>query len=332
VATLEINNVTKRYKAKTAEITAVDGVSFNVDAGEVVGFVGPNGAGKSTLIKMITGLAIPTEGSVSVCGFDNNTKRKQALSNIGAVVENPDLYLEWTGLENLKYLMSISTPDDKRSKEYDAARIDELLKLVGLFDRRKDKVRSYSLGMKQRLGIAQALLSDPKLLVLDEPANGLDPTGIKEIRDILRRLASEHNMAVLVSSHQLSELQQTCDRFIVINKGKVVAAPTKDELSGGQGRLILSVDDVIRAKDILKDRFLIEAKMIANGKLEVVSEMDAAVLTKELILSGIMVSGAERTQATLEDLYMSLTVKKQDAPQPFDEFSKPPDDTSSKPS
>ena len=209
MSVLEVKNVTKVYKGQhgRAPLKAVDGLSFSVGSGEIVGFVGPNGAGKSTMLKMITGLSIPTSGQILIEGHDITKERVKALSSIGTIVENPDMYLDWTGENNLKYLFSLQS--EKFSKEERDKRIESVLKLVGLYDRRKDLARKYSLGMKQRLGIAQALLNKPTLLVLDEPTNGLDPEGIKEIRDILIHLARSYNMAILVSSHLLAEMQMT---------------------------------------------------------------------------------------------------------------------------
>ncbi|NLL56273.1 MAG: ABC transporter ATP-binding protein [Clostridiales bacterium] len=315
MAVLEIKDITKIYRASgKSKITAVSGVSFNVDAGEVVGFIGPNGAGKSTTLKIITGLARATSGAVAIEGNDIVKSRVKAMKNVGAIVEAPDMYLDWTGLENMKYLASISNiemPSDMgeySKKEVILDRIDELLKLVGLYERRKDKVRSYSLGMKQRLGIAQALLSRPKLLVLDEPNNGLDPSGIIEMRNIILHLAHELNMAVLVSSHQLAEMQLLCDRFIIIDKGKIIATPNKAELfeQNIDAAVTIATDNIVGARDLLKEKFDIEATL-KNGHIEFTTAIDVGEITKELILSGINVKGVQRKEATLEELFIKLT-------------------------
>jgi ABC-2 type transport system ATP-binding protein len=317
MAVLEISDVTKIYRASgKSQITAANGVTFNVDAGEVVGFIGPNGAGKSTTLKIITGLAKATSGKVSIEGQDIRKKRVLAMKNVGAIVEAPDMYMDWTGLENMKYLAGISNIEmpnemgEYSSKEIIASRIEELLKLVGLFDRRKDKVRSYSLGMKQRLGIAQALLSRPRLLVLDEPNNGLDPNGIIEMRNIILHLAQELKMAVLVSSHQLAEMQLLCDRFVIIDKGKIIATPTKAELAEQsiESTIVIATDNIVGAKDVLKEKFEIDAEL-KSGHIEFKTVVDIGEITKELILSGINVKGIKRRESTLEDMFIRLTAK-----------------------
>src|SRR5713226_8711842 len=183
--------------------TIVDGVSFSLNPGEVFGFLGPNGAGKTTTIRMLVGLIKPTAGSVTICGFNVRRDFEKALSNVGCIVENPDLYRFMTGRENLEHFarMLRVAPEE----------IERVAELVALAHRLDQRVGTYSLGMRQRLGIAQALLGKPKLLILDEPANGLDPAGIREIRELLRNLAAE-GMSVFVSSHLLAEVELMCDR------------------------------------------------------------------------------------------------------------------------
>lgn len=317
MAVLEVKNLTKIYsKNNKQQLIAVNDISFTAEAGEVVGFIGPNGAGKSTTIKMITGLANPTGGNVYIEEFDTSKDRISAMKNVGAIVENPDMYLEWSALENLKYLASISNidmPQDMQGytgKEILNNRIDEMLKLVGLYERRNDKVRKYSLGMKQRLGIAQALLSRPKLLILDEPNNGLDPAGIKEMRNIICHLAHELNMAILVSSHQLAEMQLMCDRFIIISKGKIIASCDKTALNeGSEGKtIIIATDNIVGAKDLLKEKFNIDVVM-NNGAVEFTTKVDTGEITKELILAGISVRGINQKEKSLEDVFMNLTQK-----------------------
>lgn len=317
MAVLEVNDITKVYTRQgKAHIVAVSDVSFNVEAGEVVGFIGPNGAGKSTTLKIITGLAKANKGKVSIEGHDIVKERTLAMKNVGAIVEAPDMYLDWTGLENMKYLASISNieyPEDLggfTKKEIIQNRIEELLKLVGLFERRTDKVRSYSLGMKQRLGISQALLSRPKLLVLDEPNNGLDPSGIIEMRNIILHLAREFKMAVLVSSHQLAEMQLLCDRFIIIDKGKIISEPKKQDLEEhtSESTVIIATNDIVGAKDILKEKFGIAAEL-KNGGIEFKTAVDTGEITRELILNGISVKGVRCKESTLEDMFIRLTSK-----------------------
>lgn len=205
---LRLQNLTKQYGKRLA----VDNLSLNIHRGDVFGFLGPNGAGKTTTIRMVFGLITPTAGNVEILGKDIAHHRAEVLPRVGALIETPALYLYMSGLDNLKAVAS--TLGGVPAKRYDA-----ILELVGLKGREKDRVRTYSLGMKQRLGLAIALLQDPELLILDEPANGLDPAGIVEMRDLMHRLASE-GKTVLISSHLLTEVQQICSRVAIINFGK----------------------------------------------------------------------------------------------------------------
>lgn len=305
---LEVKNVSKTYKGRRggAPIEAVKDFSFTVDGGEIVGFVGPNGAGKSTMLKMITGLAIPTSGQIFIDGHDIAKERVGALSSVGTIIENPDMYLDWTGEKNLKYLFDLQNAN-KASKAEREATIEKALKLVGLYDRRLDITRKYSLGMKQRLGIAQALLNKPSLLVLDEPTNGLDPEGIKEIRDILIHLATTYHMGILVSSHLLSEMQLMCNRFIIIDKGKKVSDMTADEVGKTAGPvMVLSTDNVALAIGVLSEKFEIKAKAV-NGKLEFSTDLPSGEIMKELILSGVTVNELTVKKNSLEDVFIRST-------------------------
>lgn len=317
---LECKNVTKIYNAnsgaKRMPLTAVKNVSFAINSGEVVGFIGPNGAGKSTAIKMITGLATPTSGEISIMGYDIVKDRVAAISNVGAIIENPDMYVDWTAIENLKYFASLVPKDSEDgvilTKELKLQRINDMLSMVGLFERRNDKVKKFSLGMKQRLGIAQALLNKPKLLILDEPANGLDPMGIKEMRDIVTHLAHDLGLAVLISSHQLAEMQLMCDRFLIINKGEIIATPTASELSTDKGdTIVIITDDVQKAIAVIKEKFGLDAVEIGKAKLEVTGEVASGDIAKELIMSNISVRGIENKKISLEEFFMSKTSSKE---------------------
>ncbi|MBZ9607846.1 ABC transporter ATP-binding protein [Clostridium estertheticum] len=205
----------EKLKKVIGKRTIVSDISIELKKGEIFGFLGPNGAGKSTTIKMIVGLSKITEGNIYVGGCSVNEDFKGAMRNIGCIVENPDMYNYMSGLDNLKIFAKIY-------KDVDEIRINEVVKIADLERAINDKVKTYSLGMKQRLGIAQALLHSPKLLILDEPTNGLDPAGIKDLRELLRKLSSETGLTVLVSSHILGEMQQMCDRVGIINKGKII--------------------------------------------------------------------------------------------------------------
>ena len=233
---LRTYDLTKHYGSRVA----VNRLNLEIRRGEIVGFLGPNGAGKTTSIRMLLGLIAPTAGRVEVFGHDLVTERASLLPHIGALVETPALYLHLTGRENLRAVGAVLGGVPRQ-------RIEVVLEQVGLQTRQKDRVRTYSLGMKQRLGVGIALLNNPDLLILDEPANGLDPAGIVEMRDLLHRLAGE-GKTIFLSSHLLSEVQQICSRVAVINAGKLVADKTVAELTRGQGEYAVQLE---RAKEAL---------------------------------------------------------------------------------
>lgn len=208
---VELKHVTKVIKGKTI----IDDISFTIEEGEVFGFLGPNGAGKTTTIRMMVGLMGITSGEILICGHNVKTEFEDALRHIGGIVENPELYKFLTGYQNLMQYARMMKGITKQ-------KIDEVVEFVGLKDRIHDKVKTYSLGMRQRLGLAQSLLHDPKVMILDEPTNGLDPAGIREIRDHLKKLTKEKGMSVIVSSHLLSEMEMMCDRIAIIQQGKLV--------------------------------------------------------------------------------------------------------------
>ena len=313
MAVLEINGITKVYKSKGRTVTAAEDVSFTVDKGEVVGFIGQNGAGKSTTLKIVTGLAEPTSGSVRINGYDIRKNRVKALEKVGCIIENPDLYREWSAMKNLEYFAAISHCEEfGKGAERKAAvkqRSEDLLKMVGVYDRRNDPIRKYYLGMKQRVGIAQALLARPDLLVLDEPTNGLDPNGIMEVRDILRKISKEYGMAVLVSSHLLSEIQAMCDKYVIIDKGRVTGVFTASDIAalGGETKIILTTEDVIKARDVLKDDMCLDSTILGNGKIEFATDKPVNDIAKDLILRGVSVLGITRKETTLEEFFMSVT-------------------------
>ena len=222
--------------------TIVDDVSFELFPGDVFGFLGPNGAGKTTTIRMLVGLIRPTAGSVTICGFDLRHKFEDAMRCIGCIVENPDLYRFMTGRENLEHFA--------RMLRVGSDEIERVASLVNLSHRLHHRVGTYSLGMRQRLGIAQALLGSPRVLILDEPANGLDPAGIREIRELLRALAAEQQMAIFVSSHLLAEVELTCDRVAIIHKGRILRTGSVRELISSQR---VGDDEVERANAMLRE-------------------------------------------------------------------------------
>ena len=207
---LECNDIWKKIGNKTI----INDLSLKLYEGDILGFVGANGAGKTTTIKLLLGLQSLNGGNVNIGGYDLKKNFVSAISNVGAIIESPDLYMYMTGYENLRISAIIHGIDNKR--------IDEVVKLVGLEKRINDKVRKYSLGMRQRLGIAQAILHNPKVLILDEPMNGLDPIGIKELKDLLLYLSQKEKIGILISSHILSELESICNRVCIISKGTII--------------------------------------------------------------------------------------------------------------
>jgi len=298
---LKVCNLTKQYK----ELTAVDNLSFSLYQGEIVGFIGANGAGKSTTIKLITGLIKATAGEIEICG-QNIQNREKALVNIGAIVEAPHFYEYMSAKQNLQYFASYF---DK----IDNARIEKVLKLVGLFDRKDDKVSKYSLGMKQRLGIAQALLNNPKILILDEPTNGLDAEGIIQIRKFLKDLTAKTKVTIFISSHILSELQNLCDRFIIIDKGKKKDEFDKnhiDTISKNQINTFINVNNPQKAVEILKTQLAIVCK-IKDQKIYLHCEKeDRAKIINLLAKHDIEVYGFGNVKVALEQKFLSTIANK----------------------
>ena len=239
--TLSVKNLHKTIGKK--EI--IKGLNFELKEGEVFGFLGPNGAGKTTTIRMLTGLIKPTEGTISICGYDVRKQFTKAMQYLGCIVENPELYPYLSGWDNLLHFarMLPSVPEEQ---------IKETIAFVGLDDRIHDKVKTYSLGMRQRLGIAQALLNRPKVLILDEPTNGLDPAGIHEMRQFIRNLAENEGLSVLVSSHLLSEIQLLCDRVAIMAKGEIIQVDSVENLLTKQEKLVWKVSPLSKGKEVLE--------------------------------------------------------------------------------
>ena len=296
---LNITNLTKNYGKRVA----VNNISFSLEAGEIVGFLGPNGAGKTTTIKMITGLTKITSGTVEICGHSIQKDFENAIRNIGAIIEGPDMYGYLSGYENLKFYASIS--DKNISKKH----IDNIVKIVGLSDRIHDKVKNYSLGMKQRLGIAQSLLNVPKILILDEPTNGLDPEGIKDIRNLLKRLASEFKITVLISSHNLKEMQDICDKVIIINEGNILGIKTINALNDmidSSGVIEVVVNYPNFASKVIM--FSLRTKVEISGRKIIFTYNSSKIpeIISLLTHKGIDVYGINSTQQNLEDLYFRI--------------------------
>jgi len=297
---LSAEGLSKRFGKREA----VCGVSFDVRAGEVFGFLGPNGAGKTTTIRMLVGLARPDSGRVRIRGLDLARDFERALAHVGSIVEAPDLYKYLTGRENLLHFSRMLAPGA-------ADRIEELAALVALAERLDDKVASYSLGMRQRLGIAQALLGNPDILILDEPANGLDPAGIREIRRLVRRLAAERGIAVFVSSHLLSEIEQMCDRVAIIHRGRTLAAAPVRELLAQVASDVVRVmaRPAHRASEILAEFGPTEIE--PDGAADVVATRvppeKVPEALRRLLAAGVDVYSVERPVPSLEEIFLEIT-------------------------
>ncbi len=295
---LSVNSLTKTYNNKTV----VKNVSFAIYPGQIFGFVGPNGAGKSTTIKMITGLTTITSGSVLICNHSITRGFKNAIKNVGAVVEMPQLYPYMSGLKNLKLYAGFYGKQAEK-------RIPQIVKLVGMENRINDKVSTYSLGMKQRLGIAQALLNKPKLLILDEPTNGLDPNGIVEIRNILKALARKENMAIIISSHNLAELEQMCDVIGIINNGKMIDLKTMGEIEKvieSKQRIQFLCNYPNYAALLLKNKYKIKSKVVGNSVILPLKESNLATVISYLCYKRVKIYGIKKIHKTLEELYFEL--------------------------
>lgn len=297
---LEVKNVYKKYGKKEV----VTDMSFSVKSGEIMGFLGPNGAGKTTVIKMIMGLINITKGEIKVCSHDVKKDFEKAAENFGGIIEEPVVYSELSALDNLRIFSKLYGNVTEEN-------IQEMIKKVKLKGREKELVKTYSLGMRQRIGIAQALIHRPKLLILDEPTNGLDPEGIIELRGILKEYAKE-GVAVLVSSHLLSEMEMMCDRVCIIDKGKLIEIRDLKDINNNQIDLksyIFDTSDNNKAVEIAK-KYSTYAEII-DGKLEIkLSKEDLASLNKEIIDRGIrLYTVCEKTEK-LEDIYLKATSKK----------------------
>lgn len=299
---LSVQQLKKRIRDK--EI--IKGISFEVYAGEIFGFLGPNGSGKTTTIRMLVGLIKPTAGTVVICGHDIRQEPNEALQHVGCIVENPELYPYLSGWENLEHFarMLPDVGDD---------RIREVVETVGLDQRIHDKVKTYSLGMRQRLGIAQALLGRPELLILDEPTNGLDPQGIKEMREFIRRLADQ-GLSLFVSSHLLSEIQMMCDRVAIISHGEVIEVGEVDALVSGAGTKVVWTLESAGTKIIRKleeaGRLSIIDKTSDESRITLVTSMqeeDIPAVNEQLVLAGVPIYAIETKNPTLEDLFLGLT-------------------------
>ncbi|WP_079914404.1 ABC transporter ATP-binding protein [Paenibacillus sp. 32352] len=318
IPVVQLRDVTKRIGSKTI----VDHLSFDVLPGEVFGFLGPNGAGKTTTIRVMVGLMSLSVGEVLIKGLSIKSRFEEAMMHVGAIVENPEFYKFMTGYQNLQHFARMIPGITEE-------RLQEVISLVKLEHRIHDKVKTYSLGMRQRLGVAQAILHRPSVLILDEPTNGLDPEGIRELRDYLRRLSQKEGIAIIVSSHLLSEMELMCDRVAIIQNGRLLDVRSFKEAQSGPGMLevVLEVDrpdEAARAaSDLLGEGHVqpYAASPSENGGAEegasaktdgiltvqLGSREEIAKLNERLVSAGIRVYGIRTQNKSLEEQFLEVT-------------------------
>jgi ABC-2 type transport system ATP-binding protein len=306
-AAIETDGLTKRF----GERTAIDGVDLHVPRGCAFGFLGPNGAGKTTLIRTLLGLTSASSGTMRMLGLPVPARRVEALRRVGAIVEEPRFHMHLSGRENLRVVAAARGPEIR-------SRIEPALARVGLTTRGNDRVAKYSMGMRQRLGVARCLLADPQLLILDEPTNGLDPGGIQEFREMIRAMVEQEGRTVFVSSHLLDEVERTCDAAAIVDRGKVITQGPVAELAGGGAprELILGVDDSDRALQLLYGSELIAAVRRSDEGLRVVLSGEAADpgtaaarMNEALVAAGIGVMRLEPVRQTLERRFLEITTR-----------------------
>ncbi|EUJ46354.1 ABC transporter ATP-binding protein [Listeria riparia] len=299
---LEISHLVKKVGAKTI----INDISFSVEAGEIFGLLGPNGAGKTTIIRSIVKLINKTNGGIKILGQDIDINHTEAIKNVGAIVENPEFYPYMTGLQNLKTFASMSR------KKITNERMTEIVQLVHLEKAINNKVKTYSLGMRQRLGVAQALIHDPRLLIFDEPTNGLDPEGMKEFRLQMKDLAKQ-GVSVLVSSHLLNEMELLCDRFAIIEQGKLIhIADMKQETVASEPQVKtfhMHLEPLEKAKELLFNwniNYILAEERTAHFFIEIVPS-DIPKLVKNLALADISIFTVEAQTKSLEERFLEIT-------------------------
>lgn len=292
---LECKKLCKNFGKKQV----LKNVSFELDEGDILGFIGPNGAGKTTTIKLILGLQKISSGSVTINGFDIKKDFEKAIYKVGAIVENPDMYMYLTGRQNLKLIARLY-------KNITKERIEEVIEISGLKKRIDDKVSKYSLGMRQRLGIAASILHNPNVLILDEPTNGLDPEGIKELRLLLQKLAKEENMAIMISSHNLAELDSFCNKVCIIKNGEIVTSSNISDLKKqvSNNYYVFEVDKVKDLYKILEEKIEIINDNFFKVKL---NKDDVPVFIKNLLDNDYKVYQVNELQVSLEDAFFEKT-------------------------
>ena len=290
---LKCENLCKKFGKKQI----LKNVSLELKQGDILGFIGPNGAGKTTTIKLILGLQSIDSGSVTIKGYDIQKEFEKAIVNVGTIVENPDLYMYMTGYQNLKLIKNMY-------KNVDDKRIDEVVKLVRLEQRINDKVSKYSLGMRQRLGIAQAILHKPEVLILDEPTNGLDPEGIKELRDLLKELAQKENLGILISSHNLAELESYCNKITIIKNGEVVETSEINKVKKVEESYIIEVNNLDSIEEIIG----IKIEKINENKFRIhVGREKIPEIVKKLVKDKKEIYLVVEETLSLEDAFLKKT-------------------------
>jgi ABC-2 type transport system ATP-binding protein len=307
---IETSGLTKRF----GERAAIDGIDLQVPRGSAFGFLGPNGAGKTTMIRTLLGLTDASAGSMRMLGHPVPAERAQALQRVGAIVEEPRFHMHLTGRENLRIVAAVRGPEVRE-------RIGPALARVGLSERADQKVKSYSLGMRQRLGVARCLLSDPLLLILDEPTNGLDPGGIQEFREMIRAMVEQEGRTVFISSHLLDEVEKTCDAAAIVDRGKVITQGPIAELARGAGahdELTVGVDNVELALGALDGSELVHEVRRAEDGLSVLligGPETAAAVNAALVRAGVGVMRLEPVRHSLEQRFLEITSRLDAAPQ-----------------
>jgi ABC-2 type transport system ATP-binding protein len=290
---LQVNNISKKYDKHIV----LDNISFSIDEGEIIGFVGPNGAGKTTTIRLITNMIFPDQGSIIISGHDLFKQREKALSYISAIIENPSLYCYLTGMEHMEFIRKVNKVSNKKMKD--------IIDFTGLNNMIYEKIKKYSLGMKQRLALGLCLLTDPKLLLLDEPTNGLDPSGTIKLRKLLIDLANEKKTSILISSHILSEIQKMCHKILFIKDGKIIAIHDNKHFQNLQ-KYRIHCKDIINTEQVLKnfgfDQFSIDGNTLNIG-------IDKHILNdilKLLVLNNIDFDEIELIDFDIEEQYYKI--------------------------
>jgi len=295
--TLEIKNLSKSF----GKTRIIKDVTLHVSEGEIVAFVGPNGAGKTTTLKMITNLIWPDSGSITIAGYDLFKQREMALANMAGIIENPGLYTNLTGLENLQFIQKL--------RGVSKARLQEVIELIGLNDKEKlhRKVRRYSLGMKQRLALGMCLLTKPKFLILDEPTNGLDPTGVIELRQLIEKMVKEENVSVLFSSHMLGEVEKLANRIVYIKDGSIITERIQQKEDSNIYNIHVEDQEEKAAQILRKLSCCKQVELQVDGILHIEADVNHLnLILKTLGENSITIIDIEKEKQSLEDIYRSI--------------------------